>query len=572
MQDTENKELTAKTEAINEPIIEAYIINNDGELVTPENQPALNELAKQLVSLKELTAKSLIDGSNSDQQEHTAGLGLLDNTNYVTPPIEPTLLSYLLKLDEIHLRCCKTKVTDSIGRHYEIRPVNKDNSTATPPGFRKSREEILSFIKNCNTLDNFEGILEKSGLDYESIGWACIEVIRSADFKVRKLVHVPAEKIRVKNGRKGYVELQTKGTTVHYQLFGEKVLSRTRKNPFTNSFEFFNPEFDGELSAKNCRWNLIDKETGEPLSRVGPNVANELIFIPKYHPSTSHYGVPDVVPAIPYVVANVYIREYFLQFFENNAVPQYAVIIEGGKLSDDVKTVIKEFFDKEVKKNFHRTLIIPIQGTGEVRVRFEKLSADEKEGSFQDTKKNNQVSIMTAHGMSPAIIGITENASLGSGKGLSQAENYKNRIVIPSQLRWANEITKIFRLGLGITTAEVVFDPLDIRDVKEEAEVHKTYLECGVETINEYRKATKIGEPVPGGDRPFIMVGSDIIFVDELDGLKGTSLQKIDNTKKALEARSNSITEKSKLNESKKAKRSAKSPSAEKTGLPVGKP
>jgi len=395
---------------------------------------------------------------------------------------------------------------------------------------------VEDFIEDANEVIGFEGVLDRACMDYEGIGWSAIEVIRSVDMKVRRIAHAPAVRMRVLKGWKGFVEIvsndRSDGSTVYggkyvyYQPFGQKIVSK-RKHPMTGQYLPFDPAIDGEVSPKTAQWNAIDRETGEPTADLS-RAANEIIWIPRHHSGTIYYGYTDVVPALGWLLANVHIRDYLLQFFEHNTVPRYAIVIEGAKLADPVKKAISSYFSTHVKGKAHKTLIIPIPSMrGEVKIRFEKLDADSNEGSFQETKKNNAQAIMTAHGVSPAIIGIAEASELGSGKGLSQAEIYKDRIVTPSQRYWARKINRLFKIGQGTRLVSIKFNPLDIRDEKAEEEVLVGYMNNGCTTINEVRRRAGLGPPIPGGDRPFVVLGNTIMFVDEMTEAMGTERQEM---------------------------------------------
>ena len=400
--------------------------------------------------------------------------------------------------------------------------------------------QIEDFIEDANDIIGFEGVLDRACMDYEAIGWSAIEVIRSVDMKVRRIAHAPAVRMKVLKGWKGFVEIisndRSDGSTVYggkyvyYQNFGSKVVSK-RTHPITGVPLPYDPSIDGEISPATVQWNLIDRETGDSLEPSVENLgraANEIIWIPRHHANTVYYGYTDVVPSLGWLLQNVHIRDYGLQFFEHNTVPRYAIIIEGAKLAEPVKKTITQYFSTHVKGKAHKTLIVPIPSMrGEVKVRFEKLDADNRESSFQDTKKNNSQSIMTAHGVSPAIIGIAEHSELGSGKGLSQAEIYKDRIVTPSQRYWARKLNLLFKRGLGITLTALRFNPLDIRDERAEMEVLTGYLFKGCTTINEVRRKAGLGPPLPGGDRPFILMGNVIMFVDEMTEASGTEREEL---------------------------------------------
>jgi len=593
----------------------------------------LQRLSARLAANKAVvqkTAKGTTQQSN--ELGHNSFIGDVSMIEIVEPPYPPELLSAFLEVDEVHYRCVRTKVTDSVGRDFqlvpsvtvkpdedsarddngrEVRPKDIDakatpipvqsngagidftldgdptqslrnsednvdltqkrhsfksfmakaaslitggnagaGNTAGSRSKQTNRKRIVTqeevdnevqmiedFIEDANEVLGFEGVIDRACMDYEAIGWGAIEVIRSMDMKVRRIAHAPAIRMKVMKGWKGFVEVisndRADGGTVHggkyiyYQPFGNKITS-LRKNSITNEYEPFDTKIDGEPGPKTARWNLIDRESGKPTNDIS-RAANEIIWIPRHHSNTIYYGYTDVVPALGWLLANVHIRDYLLQYFEHNTVPRYAIIIEGAKMAEPVKKAISAYFSSHVKGKAHKTLIIPVPSMrGEVKIRFEKLDADANEASFQETKKNNAQSIMTAHGVSPAIIGISESSELGSGKGLSQAEIYKDRIVTPSQRYWARKINRLFSRGLGANLVLIKFNPLDIRDEQAEMLVLTGYLQQGCTTINAIRKRAGLGDPIPGGDRPFMVLGQTIMFVDEMTEAMGTEREKLE--------------------------------------------
>lgn len=442
----------------------------------------------------------------------------LNEIPVVSPPYPPEVFAQFLQVDETHFRAVKTKAVDSVGRDWMLLP--KTNSGAsTLDDFEELEEkekkeltasikteiaEIRAFIENANDVEGFEGVLEQAATDYEGTGWGAIEIVRSLDGKIAKMSHIPADRIRVIRGWRGFIELGSNGKKIYHQMFGDKLVSKNNKIPGTTRPIRYDPSKDGKIEENNWNWNFINRKNGEKGRKFGAS-ANEILYCPKCHPATIYYGLPDIVPALGQLIANIFIRDYLLQFFEHNTIPQYAIVVEGGKLAGPTLETIQKYFTEEIKGKAHKTLIISVPSTGgEVKIRFEKLAADEKEGSFQETKKNNVQSILTAHGVSPAILGIVESANLGSGKGLSQAEIYKDRIVTPLQKKWARHINKLFRLGLGITQVRLEFDPLDIRDLHNEMLVVKGYHESGIINTDEARERVRIGGPVEGGNEGFI--------------------------------------------------------------------
>lgn len=519
-------------------ISEAFIVGNDDdlEILTPNqilSRQAANGFTESTKSLNgatidgdnNLIIKGAFDGSTQSQEELLQSTVGTSKVKIVDTPFPPLVMAAFMEVNETHFRCVKAKVTDAVGRTYILEPTvtlkgsDYDSKKVTDEDKNVAEEEILEikkFILNCNNILSFADVLDKVATDYEGVGWGAIEVIRSKDFKVRKLNHIPASRIRVLEGWKGFVEDLGNGKVTHYQNFGEKVSSK-EKDLLVDRLAHYDPDEHGPLNASSVRWSGIDKETGEPTTDFS-KMANEVIWIPKVHPNTIYYGYSDVYPALGSLFSDVHIRDYTLQFFEHNTVPRYAIIIEGAKMAPDVINLINQFFTTDIKSKAHKTLIIPVPAKGtEVKIRFEKLDAENKESSFQETRRNNAQAIMVAHGVSPAIIGVHEAASLGSGKGLSQAEIYKDRIVTPSQYKFSNILNRLFRLGLGVRLVSLKFNPLDIRDRNDEMKVLTGYLEKGATSINRVIQQAGLGEPISGGDVPFLNNNGVITFIEDFN-------------------------------------------------------
>ena len=74
--------------------------------------------------------------------------------------------------------------------------------------------------------------------------------------------------------------------------------------------------------------------------------AIEIIHFATYTPTDSYYGLPEVTPALGAIVMELLARDFNIKFFDNNAIPQFAVIFEGydGSVPEDTKQAIKNFF------------------------------------------------------------------------------------------------------------------------------------------------------------------------------------------------------------------------------------
>lgn len=455
----------------------------------------------------------------------------------VCPPYPPECLADFLEADETNFRCIAAKVMDSVARKYIIEAKysaaeadysfdpSEESYKTDQKRFRAEVQQIQDFLDSCNILHGFVGVLRRACMDHEAIGWAAIEVIRSFDGSIARIEHIPATRVRVLSGWRGFVEKVDDGSNeyIYYQVFGEKYKVQA-DDPFNQGKKTLVPFDPAKHSFDDRVPNFVDRETGEPTTDIN-KAANEILYFPRHHSNTIYYGYSDSVPAVGAIIANSYIRDYQHQFWEHNTVPRYAVIIKGAKVDDEFMKMVTEYFQSHVKGANHKTLIMALgaQGGRNIEVEFKALDVANKEADFLKTRDANSQQIMTAHGVSPAILGIVNNSELGSGKGLSQAEIYKDRIVTPLQEYWAEKLNYLFRQGLGILYARLKFDPLDIRDRYNEMQMLTGYSDRGQLTNNEVRRKANLGPPLPGGDISFIRIREGSFFkLEDLPKLSST--------------------------------------------------
>ena len=470
-------------------------------------------------------------------------------------PYNPDEFSCLLEINSTHKSACQVKSRDSVGRQYKIKPkypIRQDEDPSsdhrnfiTQEEFSEDCNKIEDFLENCNKQLTFQELCYLVAYDREAIGWSAFEVIRNLDGLVCQLKRIPGKRLRVLEDFEGFLEirnsrnaLSSTGIYTYYQPFGEKIKVREFDIPRglpgfdENNFVLvdYDPNRHGPLSRsqnEDIVFNLVSSKTGLNLEFTGENfmqrAANEVIFLPKVHPNTIHYGYSDIVDSLKAVKTIFNIDEYLDQFFRNNCVPRYVVCIEGARVSKDYQQKIADYFKKNIRGKNGQTMVLSVanQGGKPIKIRFEQLDAGVTEADFQETRKAYRQDIITSHGVPSALLNITETASLGSGRGTAQSEQYKDRFVVPNQIFWASKINNLFKYGLGVTNALIEFDPLDVRDAFFVAQAMNLLLQSGVLTINEARSELGLG-PVEGGDKAFIRAREGgVIAVEDIEPLRG---------------------------------------------------
>jgi capsid portal protein len=221
--------------------------------------------------------------------------------------------------------------------------------------------------------------------------------------------------------------------------------------------------FDGE------RPTLLEPHTGNPMT--------EVLILRNYNVMGAKYGIPDWVPALKSMIGNDKVADYNISFFNNEAVPRFAVIVQGGKLDEETKKDIKGYFKKDLKgaQNAHKTLVLTTpKGT---EVKLVPLAFEMKDGGFRYYRKDNRDEIISAHGVPPHRLQVYDSSNSGSiapGLVFNLDKTYKYSIVAPHQQKLESILNRIVRLAFGIKDKQVRFNELDIGEEADRAETLKT--------------------------------------------------------------------------------------------------
>lgn len=426
--------------------VKAYILKS-------QKAPRGKSVDSEIVELRKATLMSPTGKSKRES---------LEKQKLVAPPFDPVSLVKWTTMSTWHYRCCGQKAEDVAGLGWKLR--EKEEGEGKPADY----DRLMEFFTNCNPTHALREVLYMAQFDYEAVGWLAIEVVRTLDGLPAELHYVPAHEIRVHQDEPLYAQMQNGEARVWFKALGVE------------------EEYTRDKGKKKEKLGLKER-------------ANELIFITGHYPLSSYYGMPAAIPALRALVGDVYAREYNLDFFSNHAIPAYAVIVEGGSLTDEVLKEITAYF-KQIKKDAHQTLVLSTP-TG-VKIRLDKLNDQTREGSFERYETGNRQEIIAAHNVPPYRVGLIEQGSLGGNVARETTEIYKNSVVKPRQEVLEKRMNLLIA-AFDIEGWEFKFDEIDTRDEKLDSEISKAYHGMGVLNSNEVRQ--RLGrEPYDGGDRFYV--------------------------------------------------------------------
>jgi PBSX family phage portal protein len=384
----------------------------------------------------------------------------------VNPPYDLDSLATLYDQSAIHNAAINARVMNTVGLGYEFtetlksrRRVEKaQDDPAKLERVRKNiqdlREELDELFESFNIEETLIETLVRVWQDCLTVGNGYLEVGRNNSGKVGYIGHIPATMVRVRRKRDGYVQL-----------------SRSNK-----------------IQAVFFR-NFQDLEMEDPIN--GDPSPNEIIHFKIYSPNSTYYGIPAAVSAAAAIVGDKFAKEYNIDYFENKAIPRYAIILKGAKLSNKSKLELVNYFRNEIKGKNHGTLVVPLPaGMGsESDIKFEKLEAGIQDASFDKYRKSNRDEILIANRVPAPKVGVYDNANLAVSRDADKT--FKVQVIGPDQAVIEKKINRL--LSEFTDMLQFKLKKIDLLDEDMESRIHDRYLRTEVISPNEVR--AKIGLP-----------------------------------------------------------------------------
>jgi phage portal protein BeeE len=244
--------------------------------------------------------------------------------------------------------------------------------------------------------------------------------------------------------------------------------------------------------------------TGKAVTNpLGGGDPNEVLHIKKYSPTSTFYGIPDIVAAQQAVAGNEFAARFNLDYFENKAVPRYAIILKGATLGSAAETRLLSFFDTDLKGTNHRSVYIPLPGDtadNKVELKLEAIEAGIQDSSFNNYRRANLSDILMAHRVPVTKISVAEGASLAVAKDADKT--FKEQVCGPEQSVFEKKLNRIIK---ELTDKlDISLNEMTLTDENTQSQIDERRRKTGVETANEQR--IRRGDPaVEGGDELFDM-------------------------------------------------------------------
>jgi HK97 family phage portal protein len=221
------------------------------------------------------------------------------------------------------------------------------------------------------------------------------------------------------------------------------------------------------------------------------------------------------------VAQDIFAMEYNESFFKNSAQTGIVFIVKSSSKeeADRNRAWIEQNYSGP--ENAHRPLLIE----GDVDVKSSVAKPAEME--FLEGRKLLRQEILMVLEMDPDKVGVHDTSNRSTSKEAAYA--FLSEVIWPRQNIIEDEFNNAFILG-RLGWEDIVVDSAegDPRRNIDMAEIFDKHVNSGRMSINEARR--KMGEaPTVGGDVPFVMTPTGIIFVANLPELQKQALDQIKN-------------------------------------------
>jgi PBSX family phage portal protein len=442
----------------NDPFLEVKISS-----LSPKMKRKANRLAKKYEG---------VDGTGTKYVDPLVvnGYSLWDIIN---PPYDLDNLAHLYDQSAIHYASINARVMNTVGLGYEFTETlkakrkiertqeNEAKLDRTRRAMQDLKEELDEAFESLNLEETLIETLVRVWQDVLTIGNGYLEIGRNNAGKIGYIGHIPGTMVRVRRKRDGFVQI-----------------SRSNK-----------------LQAVFFR-NFEDLETEDPIN-MDPK-PNEILHFKMYSPNHTYYGIPSAVSAAAAIIGDKFAKEYNIDYFENKAIPRYAIILKGAKISNRSKMELVNYFRNEVKGRNHGTLIIPIPaGIGsDTDIKFEKLEAGIQDSSFDKYRKSNRDEILVANRVPAPKVGVYDNANLAVSRDADKT--FKMQVIGPDQAVIEKKINRIVAEFTDLLQFKL--KKIDLMDEEMESRIYDRYLRAEVITPNEVRSKVGLPERKDGDD------------------------------------------------------------------------
>jgi PBSX family phage portal protein len=513
---------TDKTETEESP--ETQVVHIGAKTFTAESYQAT--LLKAL--LGPIDPESLPASNVSSADEDNAPFS---EAKTLDPPVDPRKLLTIFELSNAlrqNVDAYKTNI-DGFGHHFEplANPDDPDFLKAVAEHLKEQRtvrdtqigsdpepdeidakvdevrqqmvrelRDLKAFFLAATEEISFPQLRKQMRQDLEVLGYGFWEVLRDKNNRPGQFEYLAGHTVRLRPKDVGHTDVVRK---VNLSPF--EIVELPRKRRFRQFVQIapgldrseviFFKEF-GDPRVVSSRTGAVYK-TPEAMEAAekGVHPATEVVHF-RIHSARTPYGIPRWAGVILAALGSHEAEEINLMYFENKSVPPMALLVSGGRVTEETVTRIQDFFENEMKgkKNFHKIIVLEAEGgtqapiglgvehTGRMRIELVPLTqAMNSDALFQKYDERNITKIGATFRLPALLRGDSRDVNRATAQ--SALKFAESQVFSPERADFDDWMNRHIFPALGIQYWKYVSNSPKITDPLDQAKVLDTLTRTG---------------------------------------------------------------------------------------------
>lgn len=427
--------------------IEAILFTDEGEVYKGSEKEVKESIEKNLEGERQENAGESLNDIQIIEKELTRVIGgeisfvesyigtidgELPGDEIEEPPIKFSTWSKTMEISARLARCIRTIARNTVGLGWEIVPkkeVNEDTPDDVKKAIAEETARCEAIFESPNRNMPLSKVFELMKIDQEVIGNGYIEVVEGNTGEISAIYHVMGKDVKILRHGRGFVQNHGTRAVTYFKPFGISDKDASK---------WFNAS-NAVMDSRTGRYVGEKLESGRKVEPPPVEYrASSIIHFPIYDPGSPVYGLPRYIPCALSIAGNRMAARRNVAFFRNDAVGRMAIMVTGGKLSQQSIDNIKMFMDAgKGVENAHRVMI---------------LQVDNESDSLVEGGPKPSIQIM------PLTIGVNEDASFEKYRNANNEE--VRELFGIAQIFFSSDNVNKASAGVGKeTTDEQEFEP-----------------------------------------------------------------------------------------------------------------
>lgn len=338
--------------------------------------------------------------------------GLGEKGQILEPTYNLVTLRTLSQQNNTLLQAVSAMEVNIDGTGYEL--ARKDGGVFSEDDKKKAKK-LSEFFDEPWPGKSFITIRRELRRDLETTGNAYLEIVRNQKGEIvfiRPVDGMLMRMMKLEDPVPVNKKINRAGSEINV-----KVLERQRKyvqKIGDTKVRFFKDYgIERKLNAVTGEWQGEEPDNTETIPTA--DLANEILHFTVVKDVLTPYGVPRWINNIPSVLGSRKAEEFNLEFFDHGGLPPALIIIQGGQLSNESRTLLTNYLSGKAKSK-QRGAIVEIFASsgdlgsaGNVKVSVERFGDErQKDSMFQQYDANCAEHVRISFRLPPMFLGLSE--------------------------------------------------------------------------------------------------------------------------------------------------------------------